>query len=158
MRAPRPFLAVTVRLMLLACLSATMAVWQDRRVVDRITVGDATSELEHAYAGDDVVSGVAAGRSFRRARGWMRYALSVFDDTEVTVACIFVGSGGVPQTFELVVENQPVTSYTFRSATSAPATVEFHVPVKITKGRTNIIVMLRGTNVVVGFEASSTAW
>ena len=126
--------------LVLACLSTTVAARPDRRVVDRITIGDVRGEQEHAYEGAEVTSGVAAGRAFRQARGWLRYALTVFDDTEVTVACTFLGTDA-PRTFELIVDNRPVSSHTFRSAETA--TVEFRVPLEITKGRTNILVMLR---------------
>jgi hypothetical protein len=143
MHTGRPIIIATRRLLLLACLSVTVAARPDRRIVDRITIGDVRSEQEHAYAGDEVSTGVARGQTFRQARGWMRYALTVFDDTEVTVACTFLGSDAA-QTFDLIVENQVVSSQTFRS--QEQATIEFRVPLEITKGRTNIIVMLRSTN------------
>jgi hypothetical protein len=143
MRARRPITAAWKPFLLVACLSTTVAARPDRRVVDRITVGDVRVEHEHAYAGAEVLSGVAAGRAFREARGWLRYALTVFDDTEVTVACTFLGTD-TPRTFELLVEDRVVSSHTFRSAETA--TVEFRVPLELTKGRTNILVMLRATN------------
>lgn len=144
MRIARSIGSVARPLFLLACLGATVAAARpDRRVVDRITVGDVRNEQEHAYAGEDVTAGVAQGRAFRQTRGWMRYALTVFDDTEVTIACTFLGSDA-PQTFDLTVENQVVASYTFRSA--QPATMELRVPLALTKGHTNIIVVLRATN------------
>ena len=129
------------RLLLIACLGATIAASPDRRIVDRITIGDVRSESDHAYAGDGVSSGTANGRAFRQARGWMRYALTVFDDTEVTVACTFTGNGNGAETFDVIVENQVVASHTYRSA--QPATVEFRVPLAVTQGHTNIMVMLR---------------
>lgn len=131
------------RIFLYVSLIAAIAAPTDRRVVDRITVGDTQSEEAHAYAGAEVTDGVARGLAFRVTRGWMRYALAVFDDTEVTIACTFLGSAAA-RTFDLVVENQVVASHTFRSAKRT--TVEFRVPIGITKGRTNIIVMLRATN------------
>ena len=116
----------------------------DRRVVDRVVIGDVRMEHDHAYAGDGVTAGVADGRAFRQARGWMRYALTVFDDTEVTVACTFLGSGSGPQMVDVLVENHVVASYIFRAVETT--TVEFRVPLEITKGRTNILVVLRATN------------
>jgi hypothetical protein len=98
----------------------------DRRIVDRVIVGDARSEQEHAFAA---------------APGWVRYGLNVFDDTEVIVSCTFSGTN-TPRTFDVVVENKTITSYTFNSRDSA--TVEFRVPREVTEGRTNIFVMLRG--------------
>ncbi|MDB4915080.1 MAG: hypothetical protein JWM95_2724 [Gemmatimonadetes bacterium] len=130
-------------ILLLVCLSATPSAHPDRRIVDRITIGDVRSEQDHAYAGDDVTAGVTRGHAFRQARGWMRYALTVFDDTEVTVACTFAGSDA-PQTFDVVVENHLVTTYTFTSADRAA--IEFRVPLELTRGRTNILVMLRAAS------------
>ena len=83
--------AAPKRLLLLACLGATIAARPDRRIVDRVTIGDARSEQAHAYEGADVATGTAGDRTFRETRSWMRYALTVFDDTEVTISCTFVG-------------------------------------------------------------------
>lgn len=143
MRITRPIITTSKRFLLVLGLGATIAARPDRRIVDRITVGDVRSERDHAYAGADVTSGVAGDRAFRQAGGWLRYALTVFDDTEVTVALTFLGSDA-PRTFDLLVENQLVSSYTFRSGVSA--TVELRVPLELTKGHTNILVMLRATN------------
>ena len=56
-----------------------------RRIVDIVRVGDTANERDHDYAGEDVTAGVAGGKPFRQARNWMRYALKVYEDTEVTV-------------------------------------------------------------------------
>ena len=136
----------TIGVLLLAALSTTMTARPDRRVVDTVRVGNAKSEEEHAYAGRDVTTGVADGRAFRQTRSWLRYALTVFDDTEVTIACTFVGSDDAYQTFDLVVENMLVTTYSFHTASAAPMTVELRVPIEITRGRTNIMVVLRASN------------
>ena len=134
---------MTRGLIILACLGATVAARPDRRIVDRVTVGDARNEQAHAYAGEGVATGVAKGLVFRQASSWMRYALTVFDDTEVTIACTFAGSDA-PRTFDLVIENTVVTTYSFNSADSA--TVELRVPIALTAGKTNILVMLRANN------------
>ena len=140
MHRRRPIITVAKCLLLVACLSAARP---DRRIVDRVTVGDVRGEADHAYAGADVTSGVSGGRAFREARGWLRYALTVFDDTEVTVAFTFLGADA-PRTFDVIVENHLVSSYAFRSA--VPATLELRVPLELTKGKTNILVTLRATN------------
>ena len=136
-------IALSQRWLLVVCLGSPLAARPDRRVVDRITIGDVRSEEDHAYAGADVTSGVSGGRVFREARGWIRYALTVFDDTEVTVAFTFLGADA-PRTFDLIVDNHHVASHTVRS--DGPATVELRVPLELTKGKTNILVTLRATN------------
>lgn len=132
--------AASIRLLLVACLGATVAARPDRRIVDLVSIGDARSEQAHAYEGADVVVGTSDGRSFRETRGWMRYALTVFDDTEVTISCTFVGVDA-PRLFELIVENRVVSVHMFHSAKTA--TIDLRVPLELTKGHTNILVMLR---------------
>src|SRR5690349_2023536 len=78
---------------------------QVRRIVDIVRVGDAANERDHDYSGEDVTAGVSAGKPFRQTRNWMRYGLKVYEDTEVTVACTFVGSDAARVPFELVVED-----------------------------------------------------
>lgn len=119
------FAGMISRLLLLSTLVATLAAPLDRRIVDRVTVGDAHSEFTHACA---------------RAERWMRCALTVFDDTEVSISATFAGDPA-PRRFDVIVENTLVTTYTLNSPDSA--TVEFRVPLTVTSGHTNILVMLR---------------
>ena len=125
---------------LLLCFGAAPDVPQVRRIVDIVKVGDLANERDHDYAGEDVTAGLSAGKPFRQTRNWMRYALKVYEDTEVTVACTFVG-GDAP--FELVVEDQLVATHVFTSPSRDPAVAELRVPFALTKGKTNIMVMLR---------------
>ncbi len=123
----------------------------DRRVVDAVEVGGARSEDTHGYAAHDDTSGTAHGKSFRQARGWIRYALTTFDDTDVTIACTFLNSAS--GNYDLVVEDSLIASTRF-DATSGeptagmptagmPTVVEIRVPFAVTKGKTSIAVMLR---------------
>ncbi len=131
-------------LLLALSVMTTIATPADRRIVDRVIIGDVVSEESHGYAGGGVTVGTADGRTYRQARGWMRYALTVFDDTEVTLAASFLASGDTARTFDVIVENHLVASHTYRSAETS--TVEFRVPFAITRGRTNLLVVLRATD------------
>jgi hypothetical protein len=126
----------------LVVLLASSVPAQGRRVVDVVTVGDAASEREHEYAAQEVVEGRVEGRTFRQARGWMRYSLAIYEDTEVTLACTFRGSEGRPLTFDLVVEGRKITPTAFASPGAAPATAAYTIPFAITKGKTVISVTL----------------
>lgn len=66
---------------------------QSRRVVDLVKAGDEKGERDHDYAGDGVASGTAGDRAFRQATGWLRYTLTTYDDTAVTVVCLCRGTG-----------------------------------------------------------------
>ena len=119
----------------------------DRRVVDAVEVGNARSEAAHGYAGQDATAGMVNGRSYREARGWMHYTLNTFDDTDVTISSTFVASAGgrsdVSRTFDLVVEDSVIATRTIMFASSAPVVVEIGVPFAITKGKTNVVVIIR---------------
>lgn len=123
----------------------------DRRIVDIVQVGTADSETRHGYVGEDAVAGNANGQTFRQARGWMRYALTTFDDTEVTVALTFangdaVGEGATLH-YEMVVEDSLIATRSFTASPSSPpgssSVVEIAVPFVLTKGKTNIAVIIR---------------
>jgi uncharacterized protein len=116
---------------------------QARRVVDVVTVGDPRSELAHDSAGEDVTAGLVDGHRFKQARGWLRYTLATFDDTEVTLVCTFRGSEGQSQVFDLLVEGQKVATRTVASASSASVELEFRLPLGVTAGRTNLAVTIR---------------
>lgn len=122
-------------------MAATPLAARDRRVVDLVEVGVAVSEGDHGYAAHDDMAGTRNGRPYRQARGWIRYALTTFDDTEVTIACTFLGS--VSGSYDLVVEDSLVASKHFDAATDVPTEVNFLVPFAVTKGKVSIAVVLR---------------
>jgi hypothetical protein len=118
----------------------------DRRVVDTVHAGDPQSEAAHGYAGHDAHAGQANGATYREASGWMRYALTTFDDTEVTVACTFAAAGSeqpaVSRRFEVVVEDSVVASSEL-TPSAETHTVNIVVPQSLTRGKTNIAVVVR---------------
>jgi len=134
------------RLVLSACVLSAFTPVYDRRVVDVADVGNARSEAIHGYAGNDVISGVAEGQPFRQARGWMRYALTTFDDTDVTVALTFVTTVNdvlATRGYDVIVEDSLIATRTFTAQTPTPTVVDIAVPLAITKGRTSIAVIIR---------------
>ncbi len=116
----------------------------DRRTVDTVIAGDAESEQMHGYTGHDDWTGIQRDRPFRQAAGWMRYAMTTFDDTEVTIACVFTGDRDATRHFDLIVEDSIIVRATLPPSDSATRTLEFRVPFEITSGRANIAVALRG--------------
>ncbi len=131
----------------LACVLTSVPHRLDRRVVDVVHVGDPRSEAAHGYEGHDVSAGTIEGKPFRQARGWMHYTLATFDDTNVTIAGTFVGvdsnSADHSRTFDLVVEDSVIATRTVSAASSTPVVVEIGVPFAVTKGKTNIVVVIR---------------
>jgi hypothetical protein len=142
-------------LALIAGVALAASALRDRRIVDTVRVGDAASDAAHGYAESDVVRGMANGKPYRSARGWMRYALTTFDDTEVTLTCTFVPSDSSAAfasstssgRYELLVEDSLIATRTLTAPRSelsrTPVVVEVAVPFALTKGRTSIAVMIR---------------
>ena len=146
MATPPPLLrrAAALAALLAACATAMAPSpfrHHDRRVVDLVAAGNAISEAEHGYAGHDDSTGSADGRAYRQARGWMRYAVTTFDDTEVTIACTFLSSAS--GSFDLIVEDSVIATKRVDVTTGTPTVVELLVPFAVTKGKTSIAVMLR---------------
>ena len=142
-----PALTRTSAVVALAACLISAAAQRDRRVVDVVVVGNEQSEARHGYDGLDAVRSVANGETFRQSREWMHFTMTTFDDTEVTIACTMVRASGntddVPRTFDLVVEDSVVATRTSAVPSTAPVTVEVHVPFALTKGKTNIVVVIR---------------
>jgi hypothetical protein len=137
----------SVLLAVLFALSVTAPLpAQGRRVVDIVKVGDAVNEREHGYAGELVTEGVADGRTFRQTHGWLGYSMAVYDDTEVTLSCVFRGTERRRLPFELLVEGRQIKTYTLVSSTSRPTNVDFPIPFEVTKGLTAIHVVLRAVD------------
>jgi hypothetical protein len=137
----------SVLLAVLFALSVTAPLHaQGRRVVDIVKVGDAVNEREHAYAGELVTEGVADGRTFRQTHGWLGYSMAVYDDTEVTLSCVFRGTEGRRLSFELLIEGRRIATHTLVSSSPRPTHVDFPIPFEVTKGLTAIHVVLRAVD------------
>jgi hypothetical protein len=128
------------------CSAAWSSGVQGRRVVDLVTIGDARSERQHEYAGEGVATGGVDGRTYRQTGGWLSYSLKVYDDTEVAVQCTFRGSEGRRVAFVLLVDGQKIPAPAFSSPSAAPVTVEYPVPIAVTRGKTVVSIMLRAVD------------
>ena len=135
------------RLMPLAAwlVSSAMTPWPpslpDRRVVDTVVAGDEVSEGQHGYLGDRQQIDVVHGQHARRVTSSVRYTLTTFDDTEVTVACTFLGA--TPAQYDLLVHDRVVATKQITPHGDTPTVVEVDVPFPLTKGQATIVVTLR---------------
>ncbi len=113
----------------------------DRRVVDVVDVGSPSSEAAHGYAAYNDTLDVFNGTPVRRTRGWLHYTLTTFDDTAVTIACTFVGTAS--GSYDLLVEDRVVATGHDEGG-GGSRVQEIDVPFAITKGKSSIVVVLRG--------------
>ncbi len=118
----------------------------DRRVVDRVDVGNADSDARHGYDGYGAERGAIGGLTFRQTRGWIHYTMTTFDDTPVTIACTFIRADArdaTPRTVDLVVEDSVVATRTVAVPADSTLTLDVDVPLGLTKGKTRVVVILR---------------
>lgn len=115
----------------------------DRRIVDTVEAGNAVSEANHGYVGRDAHPGIINGQTVRRADGFMRYAMTTFDDTPLTIACTFLDSTSASYQYDLVVEDSLIVTRTITTSPNTPTIVEMPVPFGVTKGRTNVAIVIR---------------
>ena len=139
-------LARVLLITLLVLSVAPVAASQGLRVVDVVKVGDPASEREHDYAGEGATAGVLDGRAYRQARGWLSYSMAVYEDTEVTLSCVFRGTEGRSLAFDLLIEGRQVKTQTLGSPSAQPMSLDLLIPREITKGLTTIHVMLRAVD------------
>lgn len=138
------FTRVAISIISFALATATMVVDSvDRRIVDAVEVGDEYSEANHGYVGAEATNGTLGDKTFRQARGFMRYAMKTFDDTPLTVACTFISTDSATFSYDLVVEDSLIATRTVITSRSAPTVQETAVPFEVTKGRTNVAIIIR---------------
>ena len=126
-------------------VSSTITPWPpsppDRRVVDTVIAGDEVSEAQHGYLGDRQQIEMVHGQRARRVTSSVRYTLTTFDDTEVTVACTFLGA--TPAQYDLLVHDRVVATKQITPHGDTPTVVEVDVPFPLTKGQATTVITLR---------------
>jgi hypothetical protein len=89
---------------------AARPVAQGVRVVDAVNVTVAREEVAHGLSGEEMTVGETAGRKWRSAAGWFSYTLRIYEDTPLTVVCMFADTSGVPEAFDILVDDRKVAT------------------------------------------------
>lgn len=153
---PRP--AALLTLLAIGGMLTTAAVndFVDRRVVDAVRVGDFESELHRGFADHESNAASDSLGSYRVVSGWLHYSLATFEDTEVTVG-IALTSEREPRLVDVLVEDSLIRTVNtdslnqpgIRVASAAGAGItmlEIDVPFTLTRGKSQITVVLRSRN------------
>jgi hypothetical protein len=101
-------------MMLLCALTAIAAFEavsaQGIRIVDAVNVTVAREEAAHALHGEEMTVGETAGRKWRSAAGWFSYTLRIYEDTPLTVVCVFAAAADVGEAFDTLVDDRKVAT------------------------------------------------
>jgi hypothetical protein len=113
---------------------------QGTRVVDRVCAAESRSEADHALDGRALTDGQSAGRRWRGAREWFSYTLRTYDDSPLTLVCLFAGTGGRRQEVDVIVEGRKVATQAVWSPGTETVEAVLRVPETWTLGKTSVTV------------------
>ncbi len=125
--------------------------------LDKVEIGDAKSEKDHALKGSSTASGQHAGRQWRHAQdgGWFSYRLKVRPDGQNTLVCTYWGSDSGARMFDVLVEGEKVATQTLNG--NRPEKffeVEYKLPIGLTQGKENILSGFKATRATTRAESS----
>ncbi len=113
----------------------------DTRTIDAVAAGDAQSEREHAYAGDNATDGYFEGLRTREARdGWFSYELKAAPDRPVTLVCTYRGSEGRRRSFDVLVDGQKIVTESLEYHPTEQLDREYALPEALTRGKDHVTV------------------
>ena len=113
-----------------------------KRLVDRVMIGEAESEEEHNLQVDKSSSGELRGEKWRQAAngGWFSYEMGAIPGQPLVLLCTYWGSD-VGRTFDIFVEGTKIATQTVN--VNFPGDffdVEYKIPAELTQGKEKIRV------------------
>jgi hypothetical protein len=114
----------------------------EKRLVDRVVVGEAESEKGHNLQAEKSESGELRGERYREAfaGGWFSYELKVLPDKPIVLLGTYWGSD-TGRTFDILVEGTKIATQTVN--VNFPGDffdVEYKIPPELTRGKEKITV------------------
>ena len=132
--------------LLLLCLASvglpSVAAPQGVRVVDSVTVAVAADEAAHRLSGERMTTGSIDGKTWRSAAGWFAYTLRIYDDSPLTIVCVLADGEAAGEAFDVLVDGERAARVTREPGRTKGATVEVTLALKITEGKTSVVVKL----------------
>ncbi|MGQ9730319.1 MAG: DUF6805 domain-containing protein [Candidatus Zipacnadales bacterium] len=115
---------------------------REARIVDRVKVGDATSEAEHNLQGERHGSGVFRDKHWRDApSGWFSWDLQVLPDQPMTLMVQYWGSDVPPRTFDVLIDGKVIATQSLNcNSLNRFFEVEYAIPLTLTQGKTKVTV------------------
>ncbi len=115
----------------------------DPRTVDKVEIGRAKSEQEHALKGENTGSGVFRNRVWRHAwtSGWFSYQLAVKPEGRQTVHVTYWGEEEGTRRFDILVDGRKIGHQVLlRNEPGKFFDVEYPIPDDLTRGKAKITV------------------
>jgi len=114
----------------------------EKRLVDRVAVGEAESEKEHNLQAEKSESGENRGERWRQAvdGGWFSYDLKVIPGVPLALLSTYWGSD-TGRTFDILVDGKKIATQTVN--VNFPGDffdVEYRIPLELTRGKDKVTV------------------
>jgi hypothetical protein len=136
-------LAAVVLCAAIGTSGALGAAAQGVRVVDVVNVGAAGEEAAHGLYGEEMTVGETDGRRWRSAAGWFGYALRIYDDTPLTVVCLFTAAADLGEAFDILVDDRKVATRVREAAAGTNREFKVTLPLAETAGKSQVTIAFR---------------
>ncbi len=137
------WMLVGLLLLLAGIPGPARAAAQGVRVVDAVNVTVAREEVAHGLDGEEMTVGETAGRKWRSAAGWFRYTLRIYEDTPLTVVCVFADTSGAPEAFDILVDDRKVAARVGGPEAATSREFKVTLPLAETAGKGQVTVTFR---------------
>jgi DUF1680 family protein len=123
-------------------LAARRAELLDKRTVDKVVIGDKTSEAKHGLKGERTGSGVFSDRPWRDAGGgWFSYDLATDPTAGNVLHCTYWGSDVGNRRFGILVDGKKIATQTLDNTRPGEFfDVEYAIGPELTRGRKKVTV------------------
>lgn len=122
---------------------ATGAAAQGVRVVDAVNVTVAREEIAHGLHGEAMTVGETDGRKWRSATGWFSYTLRIYEDTPLTVVCVFDAAADRDEAFDILVDDRKVAGRVRELGAAANREFKVTLPLAETAGKSQVTIAFR---------------
>ncbi len=113
----------------------------ERKTLDAVNISVEKSEIDHGFKGENATQGYFEGKRTREARnGWFSYDLKVAPNKPAVLVCTFVGSGGRPRLFDVLVDGEKIATPNLESAAYELVDFEYKLPAQLTRGKQQVTV------------------
>jgi len=117
------------------------------RTIDRVAIGDSTSEADHHLQGDRTQSGAYLDGRWRHALpgGWFSYTMKVLPDQPMTLLCTYWGDDAGPRTFNVLIDGAPIATQTLHhNQPDKFFDVSYTIPPGLTREKQHVTVRFQG--------------
>jgi len=116
---------------------------QGVRVVDAVNVTAAREETAHGLLGEEMTVGETAGRKWRSAAGWFSYTLRIYEDTPLTIVCVFAASADLGEVFDILADDRKVATRIREHGAATNTEFTITLPLAETAGKSEVTVTFR---------------